>query len=199
MVVQSLSKLINESAIAKVTDVYYNLQSCRKGLTKHLPDILLLDIEIPNSDDGDDGDGVAFCSEVTEIYPTLKVIMLTAYREFNIAKHAMANGADGYILKNADPEEMFTGIEKVYRGEKFLCEKIRLLLQDKRETDTIWLTDIEKRILQLCAEGYTRKQIANIINRNHETIKSHMKNIRVKLAAKNTTQAVKTGYIMKLI
>jgi DNA-binding NarL/FixJ family response regulator len=193
IVVESLSKMINESGIAKVTNIYYDLKACSEGLAKQLPDVLLLDIEMP------DGDGVEFCSEIRKIYPTLKIIMLTGYKEYNIAKHALHSGALGYILKNADSAEMFAGIEKVNRGEKFLCEEIELLMRDRKETDTIWLTDIEKRILSLCAEGYTRRQIADRICRDQETVKSHLKNIRLKLDAKNTTQAVRKSFIMKLI
>lgn len=95
MVVESLSKLINESGIAKITDVYFDLESCRKGLVKILPDILLLDIALP------DGDGVDFCAEIKKEYPGLKIIILTIYKEFSMAKRALHNGADGYILKNA--------------------------------------------------------------------------------------------------
>jgi len=58
MIVKSLSRMINESDIARVTDVYYDLQSCRAGLEKTLPDVLLLDIGLP------DGDGVDFCGEI---------------------------------------------------------------------------------------------------------------------------------------
>jgi DNA-binding NarL/FixJ family response regulator len=193
IVVKCLSQIINDSNRAQVTDAYYTLKDCRKGLSRQLPDILLLDIAMP------DGNGVDFCAEIKKTHPSLKIIMLTAYKEFNIAKHALHNGAHGYILKNADPEEVFTGIEKVYRGEQFLCEEIDILLEDKRESDVIWLTNNEKLILKLCAEGYTRKQIADDICRDEETVKSHMKNIRIKLGAKNTIQAIKTGYKMNLI
>jgi DNA-binding NarL/FixJ family response regulator len=193
IVVQSLSKMINESDFARVTNVYYTLTSCIEGLTKQLPDVLLLDIGMP------DGDGVEFCAAVTKMYPSLKIIMLTGYRGFNIAKHSLNSGARGYILKNADPEEMFAGIKAVNSGKQFLCEEMDALLKDKKETDAIWLTDIEKSILRLCADGYTRRQIAEIVHRDAETVKSHLKNIRVKLFAKNTTQAVQTGHLMKLI
>jgi DNA-binding NarL/FixJ family response regulator len=123
MVVESLSKLIAESGIAAVTGVYYDLQSCRAGLRDSLPDILLLDIGLP------DGDGVDFCAEAIGKYPALKIVMLTTYKEFSIAKRALHNGAMGYILKNAEAEEMLAGIRAVSDGEQFLCEEIDLLLK----------------------------------------------------------------------
>lgn len=193
MVVESLSKLINESGIAKITDVYFDLESCRKGLLKILPDILLLDIALP------DGDGVDFCAEIKKEYPGLKIIVLTTYKEFSIAKRALHNGADGYILKNADGGEMLTGIEMVSRGEQFLCEEIDLILKEKRNEDVIWLAKREKEVLKYIADGYTTKEIAEMIFRNVETVRTHRRNLLIKLDAKNTAEMVKKGYEMKLI
>jgi DNA-binding NarL/FixJ family response regulator len=193
MVVESLSKLINESGIALVTDVYYNLKSCRSGLAKTLPDVLLLDIGLP------DGDGVDFCAEITKNYPELKIIMLTTYKEFSIAKRALHNGALGYILKNAESEEMLAGIETVSKGEQFLCEEIDLLLKEKRYEDFVWLSNREKEILKYIADGHTTKGIVDLIYRDIETVRSCRKNLLIKLDAKNTAVMVKKGYEMKLI
>jgi DNA-binding NarL/FixJ family response regulator len=193
MVVNSLSKMINESGIAQVTATYYDLTSCRLGLAKILPDVLLLDIGLP------DGDGVDFCAEIKKDYPELKIIMLTTYKEFNIAKRALHNGALGYILKNAESEEMLAGIEMVSRGEQFLCDEINLLLRTKRNEEVIWLSNREKEILKYIAEGYTTKEIADKIFRDAETIKTYRSNLLIKLDAKNTAELVKKGYEMKLI
>jgi DNA-binding NarL/FixJ family response regulator len=192
--VKPLSTIINASSNVRVTDVYYTLGACRKGLSHKQPDILLLDIAMP------DGNGLDFCVEILKIYPRLRIIMLTAYEEFNIAKYALSYGALGYILKKADPDEIFEGIKKVYRGEQFLCKEINLLLrEDQSESDSIWLTNVEQRVLQLRAEGYTLKQISDILCRDEETIKTHMRNIRVKFGVKNTIQAINTGYRLNLI
>jgi DNA-binding NarL/FixJ family response regulator len=193
LVVESLSKLISESGIAQVTDVYYNLATCRPGLAKALPDVLLLDIGLP------DGDGVDFCAEIKKEYPGLKIIMLTTYKEFNIAKRALHNGALGYILKNAETEEMLIGIETVSRGELFLCEEIDILLKDKRNGDVVWLSNREKEILENIANGCTTKEIADKIFRDTETVKTYRRNLLIKLDAKNTAELVKKGYEMKLI
>jgi DNA-binding NarL/FixJ family response regulator len=185
LMVQSLSDTINRSGVAQVTNLYYTLQSCREGLAKQLPDILLLDIGMT------DGDGLHFCSETAKLYPELKIVMLTGHKEYNIAKFAMNNGAHGYILKDVDTDEMFTGIEMVYKGKQFLCKEIADLLKDRDEIGVIWLTETEKRVLQLCAEGYTQKQIAAKLCRTRATIKSHIRNIHLKLDVNNTVQAVR--------
>lgn len=193
MVVESLGKLINESDIARVTAAYYNLEACRHGLSAAVPDILLLDIGLP------DGDGVDFCAEIMKAYPQLKIIMLTSYKEFSIAKRALHNGALGYILKNAMSEEMFAGIDAVSRGEQFLCEEIDLLFSDKRHEEVVWLSNREKEILQYIADGNTTKEIADKIFRDIETVRTYRKNLLIKLNAKNVALLIKKGYEMKLI
>ena len=193
LVVKSLSKLLDESGIAQVKDVYYDLQSCRVGLEKSCPDILLLDIALP------DGDGVDFCGEITKKYADLKVVMLTTYKEFSIAKRALHNGAHGYILKNAESDEMLAGIEAISRGEKFLCEEINILLKNKKNETLVWLSNREKEILKFIAEGYTTEEIAGLIFRDKETVRTYRRNLLIKLNAKNTPEAVKKGIAMKLI
>ena len=193
MVVESLSRLIVESGIAQVSGIYYDLRSCRAGLKETIPDVILLDIGLPN------GDGVDFCAEVTQKYVGVKVIMLTTYKEFSIAKRALHNGALGYILKNAESEEMLAGIEAVSRGEQFLCEEIDLLLKEKRNEKIIWLSRREKEILKYIADGSTTGEIARFIQRNEETVRTHRRNLLVKLDAKNTAVAVKIAIEKRLI
>jgi DNA-binding NarL/FixJ family response regulator len=193
MVVESLSKVINESGIAQVTQVFYDLNSYRLHADKILPDILLLDIGLP------DGDGVDFCAELKTYYPELKIIMLTTYKEFSIAKRSLHNGAMGYILKNAESEEMLAGIEMVSQGELFLCEEIDILLNEKRHEDIVWLSNREKEVLRYIADGYITKEIAGIIFRDTETVRTYRRNLLIKLNARNTAELVKKGYEMKLI
>jgi DNA-binding NarL/FixJ family response regulator len=162
---------------AEVSDVYYDLKSCRKGLEKMLPDILLLDIFMP------DGDGVEFCAEIMEKYRNskLKIIMLTGYQDYNIVKKAVTSGAFGYITKDIDNAELLDGIETVSRGEHFFCKKIDALMKDRQLTDTVWLTDIERQIMALYSEGCSTRMIADKLGRSPQTIKAHIKDIRMKL------------------
>ena len=185
VLVKSMSKLINDSGIAHVTDEYYSISSGRSGLAKSLPDVLLLDIGLP------DGDGVEFCAELMKSYPQLKIIMLTSYKEFNVAKRALHNGALGYVLKNSEPEEIFAGIETVSQGEQFLCEEIDILLKDKLDMKAVWLSPREKEVLQYIADGYTTRDIAKKIFRDEETVRSHRRVLLIKLVAVNTPLLIK--------
>lgn len=193
MVAEGLSRIIDGSDIARVVGKYYNLKSCREGLSKGARGVMLLDIELA------DGNGVDFCAEIKREHPGLRVIMLTGFKEFNIAQHALHNGALGYVLKNADPEEIFAAIETVNRGEQFLCEEIDLLLKNKKDTKTIWLTNREKEVLRYTARGYTAKETADLICRDVETVKKCRKNLFLKLNARNMADMIRKGYEMKLI
>lgn len=80
-----------------------------------------------------------------------------------------------------------------------LCEEIGLLLKERRSEEVTWLANREKEVLKYIAEGYTTKEIADMVSRDVETIRTHRRNLRVKLDAKNTAVMVKKGYEMKLI
>ena len=125
--------------------------------------------------------------------------MLTTYNEFSIARRALHNGALGYILKNAESEEMLAGIKTVSRGKQFLCEEIDLLLREKRDQEIIWFSHREKEVLKYIADGYTTEDIAHFIHRDEETVRTHRRNLLIKLNARNTPEAVKKGIEMRLI
>lgn len=194
MIVQSLCRLIDSSKIAVVEHVYYDIKSCKQGLMKNIhPDILLLDIGLP------DGDGVAYCAEIIRDYPDMKIIMLTSYNEFNVAKRALSNGALGYILKNAEPEEIFAGIETVNRGQQFLCEEIDILLSNRPDEEAPWFSNREMEILQYIANGCTTREIARKIYRDDDTVKSHRRNLLIKMDAVNTAVLIRKAYEQNLL
>jgi len=193
MVVKSLSKLIDESDDVTVSDVYYDIKSSRKGLAKRLPDLLLLDVGLP------DGDGVEYCAELTKTFTGIKIIILTSYKEFNVAKRALHNGARGYILKNAEPEEIFAGIETVNQGELFLCEEIDIMLKEKKDVQVTWFSPREKEVLQDIADGLTTREIAKKIFRDDETVKTHRRNLLIKLDAINTAVMIKKACEQNLV
>jgi DNA-binding NarL/FixJ family response regulator len=153
----------------------------------------LLDIGLP------DGSGVEYCAEIIKDYPDLKIIMLTSYKDFNLAKRSLHNGALGYVLKNAESEEIFAGIEAVYQGRQFLCEEIDILLKDKMDEKVLWFTPREIEVLQYIADGYTTKEISKKIFRDEATVKSHRHNLLVKMEAVNTAILVKKACEQHLI
>lgn len=192
MFVEGLTASINESAIACVTRVSYTLEECRRNLSEELPDVLLLDISMP------DGNGVDFCEEIHRKYPDMKILILTTHDEYSIAKRVIANGASGYVLKNSLSEEVIAGIETIMTGEIFLCEEIDVLI--KKHTDQpVWLSSREQELLRLIVDGHTNQEIADKLFLSVETIKSYRKNLIQKLGAKNSMILVKMAIEKKLI
>ena len=108
------------------------------------------------------------------------------------------NGASGYILKNALPEEVVEGIETVLKGETFLCHEIDLLMK-KKSDELIFLTPRETDLLKLICDGYTNPEIAEKLFLGIETINSYRKNLLFKLNARNTAVLVKIALEQKLI
>lgn len=192
MFVEGISIAINESGIATVCDVSYRLSDCKKALTSKKVDVLLLDINLP------DGNGIDFCAEVKQKYPNMKILILTTHDEYSVAKRALYNGVDGYILKNALSEEVIVGIETVIKGELFLCDEIDILLNKKKEQH-IWLTLREQELLRHIVDGYTNQEIAEKIFLSVETIKTYRKNLLLKLGAKNSMVLVRMAIENKLI
>ncbi len=192
MLAEGLKKIINDSAKARVIATAHSGNDCRQLLKETMPDVLLLDINLP------DTDGITLCSELKSIYPSLKILALTSYGEYTMVRRMMESGASGYILKNAMAEEMLEGIEVVASGETFLCHEVDLLMK-KQANNAIWLTPRERQLLQLIAEGNTNQEIAEKIFLGVETVNSYRKNLLFKLSARNTAVLVKMAFEQKLI
>jgi Response regulator containing a CheY-like receiver domain and an HTH DNA-binding domain len=192
MLIEGLEKTINESGIATVTGFSHNLEESRKALALETPDVLLLDISLP------DGNGIDFCLEVRQKYPKIKILALTSHDEYSVAKQVIDNGASGYILKNTLSKEVIAGIEAVMNGEIFLCEEIDVLMK-KEANNEFWLTKREMDLLKLIADGYTNQEAADDLFLSIETIKSYRKNLIFKLGARNSMALVKIAIEKKLI
>ncbi|MDR1553217.1 MAG: response regulator transcription factor [Prevotellaceae bacterium] len=192
MLVEGLTLSINESDIATVIGTSSTLSECRTALASQNPDVLLLDINLP------DGNGVDFCVEIKQKYPNLKVLILTTHNEYSIARRVMDNGASGYILKNALSEEVIIGIETVMSGKIFLCDEIDILMKNRNE-NPIWLTVREQELLRFIVNGFTNQEIADKMFLSIETIKTYRKNLILKLGTKNSMSLVKMAIEQKLV
>lgn len=192
MLVDGLTKVINESNDVRAKNVFYRIESCREALIFERPDVLLLDISLP------DGNGVDYCKEVHALYPDIKIIIITSHEEYSLARKALENGAMGYILKNSSVEEVMESIMSVYNGEKYLCDKIESII--KRSVDNeVRLSGREKEILKLIINGYTNPEIADRLFLSPLTIKGYRKNLLLKLGVKNTASLVHLAMAKKLL
>lgn len=192
LIVEAIEKIINESGDIQVVDRAFTADSCRWKLKAELPDVLLLDIGLP------DGDGIELCAELLRQYPSLKILMLTTYAEIAVITRALDSGALGYILKNSTSEEVLEGIRTVADGERFLCDKVEVLLK-KSTQNRITLTGRERELLKLVVEGKTNVEIADKMCLAYQTVKGYRSNLVFKLEVRNTAELIKIATDQKLI
>jgi DNA-binding NarL/FixJ family response regulator len=164
-------------------------------MTRQLhPDMILMDIQMPRLD------GLMATRLITTETPETHVIMLTVSEEDENLFEAIKSGAQGYLLKNTDTQTFFELLNGVSRGEapmsrqlagKILREFARKITGDKQPDERNGeLSDREKDVLRLVAEGMTNRDIGGRLNLSENTIKYHLKNIMQKLHLKNRAQAV---------
>lgn len=192
ILVDGLKKLIDDSDTAKVLSVAYTAKECLEGLRLEQPDVILLDINLPDSN------GIELCKEIKKRYPNIKIVALTSYTEYAMVREMLENGANGYVIKNAMPEEILESLKVVTSGGVFLCEEIDMLMR-RRDFNPIWLTPREKELLRHIVNGHTNPEIADKMCLGVETVNSYRKNLLFKLNARNTAVLVKMALEQKLI
>ncbi len=192
ILVDGLKKLFDNSETVSVVGTAFSGKECRTFLSRQLTDVILLDINLL------DVSGLELCKEIKTNYPTLKIVALTSYNEYAIVRQMLENGADGYVIKNAMPEEILLSVESVMENNRFLCEEIDLLMR-KRSHNPIWLTPREKELLKHIVTGNTNIEIADKMCLGVETVNSYRKNLLIKLGAKNTAVLVRMALEEKLI
>lgn len=192
ILVDGLKNLFENSGNIAVVGVAHCGRECRNILKTAVPDVILLDINLP------DANGIDLCKEIKTTYPEVKIVALSSFNEYAIVRRMLENKADGYVVKNAMPEEILLSVETVFEGKCFVCEEIDMLLR-KRSINPVWLTPREKELLRLIVEGFTNQEIANKMFLGVETINSYRKNLLIKLGAKNTAVLVRMAVEEKLV
>ena len=192
MIVDSLCEIIKKVEGISVIGKAYCISECRKILGNCRPDVLLLDVSLP------DGNGLDFCAEVHQLYPDINILMLTSYAEINVIGRAFDGGAHGYVLKNASSEEVIAGILTVAEGKRFLCDKTATLFKGM-SYQPVLISPRERDLLKLIVEGLTIREIADKLHLGFETVRSYHKYLHLKLDVHNTAQLVRKAIEQKLI
>ncbi|MDI7261560.1 MAG: response regulator transcription factor [Thermodesulfobacteriota bacterium] len=161
---------------------------------KLMPDVMLIDIAMPHMN------GLEATRRIHKEFPGVKILVLTQYDDKEYVFSAIESGASGFISKTATSSELASGIRSVYRGEsflspsaaKFLVEDYQLGAHLRKEQDPFnQLTDREREILKLLAEGYTTRKIADMLVISIKTVEGHKTNLMSKLDIHNRTDLVK--------
>lgn len=167
------------------------------------PDVLIVDIGLPKLN------GIDVASRVQKLDPAPWVIVLTMHTDESYILRALAAGAKAYLLKDATDEDLLPAIRAAAKGRPFfspavtsvLVEDYLRQLQSRGLTDSYHLlTDREKEVLQLLAEGRTNKEVASLLQVGVSTVETHRANLMQKLNLHNTAEivlyAVRKGIIV---
>jgi DNA-binding NarL/FixJ family response regulator len=147
------------------------------------PDVVIMDLRMPQMD------GIEATEEIATRAPATRVLVFTAYSERALLQRGLESGAHGYVLKEAPHETLLKAIEKVAAGETFVDPALIPSLATGRDGQEI-LTQREREILQLLADGMSNADVAQQLFISQETVKSHVRHILAKLEAETRTQAV---------
>jgi two-component system response regulator DevR len=153
------------------------------------PHVAILDVRLP------DGDGVEVCRDIRSRYPDIQCLMLTSFADDEALFDAIMAGAAGYLLKEIKGPAIVDGIRRVAAGQSLLDPSLTKRVLDRLRSGPVederlaGLSDQERRILDLIAEGLTNRQIAEQIHLSEKTVKNYVSNLLSKLGMERRTQA----------
>ncbi|MES2418136.1 MAG: response regulator transcription factor [Bacteroidota bacterium] len=192
MVIEGIRSLLQNEKTLEWMGHATNSESCLSFLKLHEPDIILMDINLP------DKSGIDLCKEVKQLYPSIAILGLSTFNQQVIIKNMIDNGALGYVLKNATKEELLEAINSVLKGKIYYSFEVLNSLR-KPEPNQLLITRREKEVLLLIAEGLTNAQIAEKLFISIPTVNTHRKSLLEKFGVKNTAmligKATKLGLI----
>ena len=186
---EGIKQLLEFDGSIDVSEQASDGAECLEKLQHVQPDILLLDINMPNVN------GIEVLEEIKKKNIPVKVLMLTVHSEAEYLVQAVDIGANGYILKDSGSEELKKAIQSVMDGDSYIQPSLipslnsRLVNRDIDKEKIAALTKREMEILTQIAGGMFNKEIAMNLNISERTVKNHISNIFKKIDVSDRTQA----------
>jgi DNA-binding NarL/FixJ family response regulator len=155
------------------------------AVAEHMPDVVLMDLSMPEMD------GVEATRHIATDHVGVRVLVLTSFSDQSRIMDALSAGAEGYLLKHSEPQEIVAAIRSIYDGGSPLDPKAARVLLESRRTKQVGiaLTDREQEVLLLVREGLANKQIARRLAISERTVKAHLTSVFQRLGVSDRTQA----------
>ncbi len=194
MVIQGIELLLADLSEIEIVGHALNAEDALKELPNINPDVVLLDINMPGMN------GIDACKHITKLLPDINVIALTMHKENSLIKMILANGAKGYVLKNAGKADLVEAIKMVHKGKIYLDDfandiVIKSMTDGKRKKQSSSLfpklSRREKDVMKLILEEYTTQEIADKLFISFGTVETHRRNMLVKTGTRNTAGLVR--------
>ncbi len=195
----SLSALLRGTEGFKLAGAFPNCSSVLEQLETLNPDVILMDIDMPEVN------GIEGLKLIHANAPETLVLMLTVFEDEKNIFEAILHGASGYLLKRTPPAKILDAITELYNGgapmTPLIAKKVIELFKEKRQTpsNNFELTDGERRVLKLLAEGNSIKMIADELFLSADAIKSRVKKIYEKLHVRNMGEAVAKAFRYRIV
>lgn len=165
-------------------------EAVRKALS-HRPDVVVMDVRLAGMS------GIDACKEIKQSAPNIKVIMLTSYSDDDVIFESINAGADGFVLKQLNSDDLIKRIQEVGRGQSSLdptttarvLAKLREQHRKREESAFSDLTEQELRVLAHLSEGRTNKEIADVLSLGEGTVRNYVSSIFTKLHVQNRAEA----------
>jgi DNA-binding NarL/FixJ family response regulator len=194
MVIEGIHSLLQNEKNIEWMGHATNAASCIAFLQQQTPDVILMDINLP------DKSGIDLCREVKEKSPGIFILGLSTFNQQSFIEKMIGSGASGYVLKNATQEELMEGIETVVKGNQFLSFDAALALRKPDTNNNVpVITRREKEVLELIADGMTNNEIAQKLFISTTTVDTHRKNLLAKFEAKNIAALIKVAVQQHMI
>jgi DNA-binding NarL/FixJ family response regulator len=182
---QGLDLLIGDLDDLEIVGQASNGEEALKAVEDLQPEVVLMDVRLPGID------GVSAVKRIHAAAPGVKFVIFSAYGDKRLLSDAISAGARGYVMKGSPPEDLLRAIRTVAGGKAFVDPSLSpaLLMTDGGDGDQP-LSEREREILQLLAEGFHTEEVARRIGLSVETVKSDTKRVIAKLQADTRTHAV---------
>jgi DNA-binding NarL/FixJ family response regulator len=201
MVREGLRLAINSTSGQQVIGTAGNAAEALQLIASLKPDLLLTDISMPGVS------GIELTREALKQNPGLKVIIMSMHENDAYINNAVQAGAQGYLLKDSDKNELSEAIQMVMDGGKYFSKSVSQILvngmynkqEDASASDNSGLSNREIEVLRLIAQGLSNKEIAAKLFLSVRTIDAHRYNIMQKLDVKNTAEMIRSAVKLKIV
>ncbi|MGC3961023.1 MAG: response regulator transcription factor [Verrucomicrobiota bacterium] len=186
---ESLTEFVNADQDCTCVCTCATGEEALKQIPKHQPDIVLMDVQLPNMS------GIECTAQLKQLLPGLHIIMVTVYEDTERIFKALRAGACGYLLKRCTPDELIAAVREVRQGGAPMSREIaRKVISSFQEPITAAaeveeLSPREREILELLAAGHPNKQIADRLGLTDGTVRWHLRHVYNKLHVRSRTEA----------
>ncbi len=192
IMIKGIEKILHQHVVVELCGTYLNGAALLNGLKEHQPDVLLLDIQMP------DMPGDELARIISHQYPDTAILALTNMDMAFHVRTMLHNGARGYLLKSVDDHTLVQAITALSQGKTFIDKTIKEKMKgEEAEAFSLnmgTLSKREKEILELIAREMTTPQIASSLFISESTVESHRNNMFYKMGVKNAA-----GLVMKAV